>query len=253
MTFNEIDAYFRSIMIIDQLAGIDSSQNGIQVERENRSVKKIAFTVDACLETFRRSAEWGADLLFVHHGLFWSRPLAAVGAHFFRLKYLIDNGIALYAVHLPLDMHPEFGNNACIASALGLEGIEQFGEYKGQKIGFKGNFSGEKGIDDIIGLMGLSRETCLAVLPFGKEKIKSAALISGGAANEVAEALTDGVDLYITGEISHSVYHTCLEGKINMIAGGHYNTEVWGVKNLAARTAEDTGLETVFIDVPTGL
>ncbi len=253
MTIEDIDRYFRSVMIIDQLSGVDLSLNGMQAERENRNIARIAFAVDACLETFRRSAEWGADMLFVHHGLYWGRPLAAVGTQFSRLKYLFDNDLALYAVHLPLDMHPEFGNNACIASALDLEGIEQFGEYKGQKIGFKGNFPVEKSIDDVLGLLGLARDDCPAVLPFGKSGIKSAAVISGGAPNEVAEALADGVDLYITGEIAHSVYHACLEGKINMIAGGHYNTEVWGVKNLAARTAEDTGLETVFIDVPTGL
>jgi len=253
MLLHEFDRYFKDLLHISDLESTDSSCNGLQVARENDSITKVAFAVDACMESFKRAADWGADMLFVHHGLFWGHVLPLTGTHFARVKFLLDNGIGLYAVHLPLDMHPDFGNNAGLAKQLRLKEIEPFGEYKGWKIGVKGLLPAPADIDGVLKALGILKQDCLGILPFGPREIRSAGMISGGATWEVLQAMEENLDLYITGEISHQVYHHCLEGKINLIAGGHYQTETWGVRLLADKTAQDTGMETVFLDVPTGL
>ncbi len=258
MLLSGIDRYFRGLMEIDRLEKTDISMNGIQVgagngNADNVEVKKAAFAVDACMETFERAAELGADLLVVHHGLFWGRPVQVDGAHLRRLRYLFDNNIALYASHLPLDIHPEFGNNAGICSALGIIEPEPFGEYHGIKIGYKGRLSPALSMDEILERLGLTFDRALSVLPFGPEQISIVAVVSGGAANDVYQAIDEKADLYITGDASHAIYHPCLENGINLICGGHYNTETWGVRLLSERTASDLEIETVFIDVPTGL
>jgi dinuclear metal center YbgI/SA1388 family protein len=253
MLLPDFDRYFKELLPIADLKTADSSYNGLQVTRENSSIQKTAFAVDACMESFKRAAGWGADMLFVHHGLFWGKVLPLVGTHFQRIKFLTDNGIGLYAVHLPLDMHPDFGNNAGLAGKLDLKEKEPFGEYKGWKIGVKGILSEPADIDGVLKKIGMIRQDCLGILPFGPEKIRSIGVISGGATWEVQQAMEENLDLYITGEISHQIYHHCLEGNINLIAGGHYQTETWGVRLLAEKTSRDTDMETVFLDVPTGL
>lgn len=256
MKLLELDRYFKDIMNIEDLEDKDPSLNGIQVSARNENnaeIKKIAFAVDACLETFRRAFEQGADMVFVHHGLFWGKPLRIAGGHFDRVKFLLENNIALYAAHLPLDMNSEFGNNAGLCSAIGLRNLRPFGLFKGIKMGFCGEFEEVVTIKQVLEMLSLNEAQCLSILPFGPELIKTAAVISGGAAYEVAEAIEERVDLYITGEISHSVYHSCMENRINMISGGHYNTETLGVKMLAKKVSKELGIETCFIDNPTGL
>lgn len=253
MTVEGLDTYFRSKMPIDEVGKADVSLNGLQVGQKDAEVKKAAFAVDACMETFARAGETGADLLFVHHGLFWGKPLSVTGEHYRRLEYLITRGIALYASHLPLDMQPEFGNNAGIARELGLQETAAFGDYHGISIGLKGRLPNPLDIDGVLERMGLNRQSALGLLPFGKERIETVALISGGADKEVEQAMSAGVDLFITGELSHQVYHSCLEGEINLIAGGHYRTETYGPRLLAEKCRNDTGIETEFVDVPTGL
>lgn len=258
MKLSEVDIYFKGLMKIDELEKTDVSMNGLQVSAvdgnpANVEIKKVAFAVDACMESFKRAAEQGADMLFVHHGLYWGRPLRIEGSHFNRLKYLIDNNLALYASHLPLDMHPDFGNNAGISASLGITEPEPFGDYHGIKIGFKGLLSEACSLNDILDKLGLTADRAMSVLPFGPKQIRRVAVISGGGTNEVYQAMDEDVDLYITGDASHQIYHPCLEEGINLICGGHYHTETWGVRLLSERTSADLGIETVFIDVPTGL
>ena len=258
MLLSEIDSYFKGLLDIEKLAGTDASMNGIQVgagdgDSSTVEINKIAFAVDACMASFERAAEAGAQMLFVHHGLFWGSAIQVEGVHFRRLKFLFENNLSLYAAHLPLDMHPSFGNNAGICSALGITEPEPFGEYRGFKIGFKGILSEPADMDDVLGRLGLTSETALSVLPFGPEKISRVAVISGGGTNDVFQAIDEDADLYITGDAAHQIYHPCLENGINLISGGHYNTETWGVRLLAERTSDDLDIETVFIDVPTGL
>jgi len=252
-TSAKLDSFFKSFLEIDSFAETDNSMNGIQVDNDGSSIRKIAFGADASLETFKRAADSGAGMLFVHHGLFWGKPLALKGNHRLRLKVLLENNICLYAVHLPLDQHPNFGNNAALAGLLGLENLEPFGDCHGKKIGYKGIFPRPVTIDEAVKKIAFSNLPPLGIYPFGKKENASCAIISGGAANEVRQALSEGIDLYVTGDMSHGVYHECLEGKINMIAGGHYSTEVWGVRAVMKHCAEELQIDTEFIDVPTGL
>ncbi len=253
MKLKEFDNYIRSVLDMEGTSGIDSSINGIQVERKNREIKRAAFAVDACMEVFEQAAAGGADIIFVHHGLFWGKPVPVTGGMYRRISFLMEKDIALYAAHLPLDVHPELGNNAGLARAAGLKELEPFGIYKGKTIGVKGIFEKPVSIEEVVGLLGLDTDNCLGILPFGRKEITSAGVIAGGGAREVEEALELGLDLYLTGDVAHEVYHTCLEGKINMISCGHYNTETFGPKLMMERVKKDTSLETFFIDVPTGL
>jgi dinuclear metal center YbgI/SA1388 family protein len=248
-----LDTFFRSLLDIEGFAGIDPSLNGLQVDNDGSEVRKIAFGVDASLETFKRAAALEAGLLFVHHGLFWGSPLRLAGNHRERIKYLLDHNIALYAVHLPLDQHPALGNNAGLAGLLGLEKIEPFGLYHGRKIGYKGNFPNPLTIEEAVKRIAFMDRSPLGVYPFGAEKNSTCAVVSGGAAEEALQAIEEGIDLYITGEMSHKVYHQCLEGRLNMIAGGHYSTEVWGVRRVMEYAAMELHMDMGFIDVPTGL
>ena len=240
-------------MEIDGFAGSDNSLNGIQVDNDGGDIGKIAFGVDAGMETIERAADSGAGMLFVHHGLFWGEPLRLSGSHRQRVKLLLDRNMCLYAVHLPLDQHPQFGNNAVLAELLGLENIEPFGDYHGRKIGYKGLFAAPASIDEAVRKIAFNNSPPVGVYPFGKKENVSCAIISGGAAREAKQAIDEGVDLYVTGEMSHSMYHECLEGKLNMIAGGHYATEVWGLRAVMRHCAEELHIDTEFIDVPTGL
>ena len=138
MLLGELDQFLTKTLDIPRLASIDTSLNGLQVTRIDQEVRRVACAVDACMETFKRSAAGEADLLFVHHGLFWGTSVALRNSHYKRIRYLIEKDLALYAVHLPLDIDGHYGNNARLAKCLDLQDIEPFGEYRGVKIGFKG-------------------------------------------------------------------------------------------------------------------
>jgi len=253
MTSRDFDAWFRKHVAIDAFLSVDDSLNGIQVDRSPGEITRVAFAVDASAESIRRAAEAGAQLLFVHHGLFWGRPARLQGNLRERVKLLLDHDLALYACHLPLDADAELGNNACLARALGLGQIEPFGLYHGVKIGFKGRFDKPLSVDEALGRLGPASSSPLSLIPAGPALVSTAAVVSGGAAMDVFQAIGEGVDLYVTGESSHSVYNDVVEARINFAALGHYATETFGVKAVAERLALETGLETRFLDLPTGL
>jgi dinuclear metal center YbgI/SA1388 family protein len=253
LTTAKLDVFFKSFLEIDGFASSDNSLNGIQVDNDGSAVRKIAFGVDAALETFERAAAIGAGMLFVHHGLFWGKDERITGPMRGRIKFLLDHNICLYGVHLPLDQHPKFGNNAVLAELLGLENIEPFGGYHGRKVGYKGKLSKPLTTEEAVKKINFMGRPPVGVFPFGRKENTNVAIISGGAPYNVNEAIEEGMDLFVTGESSHGVYHSCLEAKINMIAGGHYNTEVWGVQAVMRHCKSELGIETEFIDNPTGL
>jgi dinuclear metal center YbgI/SA1388 family protein len=248
-----LDRYFRSLLDIEGFSGIDNSMNGLQVDNDGSEIGKIAFAVDASLESFKLAASRGAGLLFVHHGLFWGEPLGIRGNHRRRLKYLLDHNIALYAVHLPLDQHPQLGNNAGLAELLGLREIEPFGLYHGRKIGYKGMLDPPLPIEEAARRIGFMGRPALGLFPFGGALNRTCGVISGGAAREALQAIEEGLDLYITGEPGHSIYPEVQEAGLNMIAAGHYSTEVWGVRRVMERCMTDLLVEGEFLDIPTGL
>ena len=260
VTVAELDALLRHTLIEPAAAAdsVDVAFNGLQVPRTAHEVSRVAFSVDAGMEVLRRSAEWGADLLFVHHGLFWGKTRRLSGPLYERVRFLLKHDMGLYAVHLPLDAHPGLGNNAGMASVLELQDLSPFGDFRGVPVGWAGHVSARAHpdgalLDDLIQPLFGSRERCLGVLPFGPERIHRVGLVSGGAPREVAEAVARGLDLYITGDASHEVYHDCQEAGINVVFGGHYQTETWGPRLVCRHLAEHTALETTFVDVPTGL
>jgi dinuclear metal center YbgI/SA1388 family protein len=252
-TTRDLDLFFRSLLNIEGFAATDSSLNGLQVDNDGSPVGKIAFAVDAALESFRRAAAAGAGLLFVHHGLFWGSPRPLEGFHRERIKVLLECNLALYAVHLPLDQHPRLGNNAALAELLGISAPEPFGLYRGREIGYKGTLDKPLGVDEAARRICFMGRPPLGVFPFGKQESRTCAVVSGGASDEALQALEAGIDLFVTGEISHSVYHPCLEGRLNLVSGGHYSTEVWGVRRVMEACVNQLQIDAEFIDVPTGL
>lgn len=253
MDITEFAGWAAELLRPDRFRAADDSLNGLQVGRSSGPLRKAAFAVDACLETIRRAREAGAQVLFVHHGLFWGKPAPLTGPMRARLAELLAGDMALYACHLPLDAHPELGNNAVLARMLGLRDTRPFGESHGVFIGVQGRLDPAIRMDEALRRVLPAGDAPRAVYPFGPELIRSAAIVSGGAAFEAFQAMEAGVDLYVTGEPSHSIYHHVMEAGLGVIAAGHYATETHGVRAVAERAARDLGLETVFIDLPTGL
>ena len=252
LTTANLDSFFRGFLDFAAFSG-DVAMNGIQVDNDGSPVRKIAFSVDAAMETFEQAAAVNAGMLFVHHGIFWGAPSRVAGNLRQRIKFLLEHNICLYAVHLPLDQHPKLGNNAVMAQLLGLENIEPFGVYHGKKIGYKGTFPKPVTIDEAAKKVNFMDRPPAGIFPFGKKDCLTAAVVSGGSSSNARDAIEEGIDLFITGESFHGVYHDCLEAKLNMIAGGHYSTEVWGVRAVMRHCAEELGVETEFLDIPTGL
>lgn len=253
MTLAQLDRWLSDLLDLRAMEGVDPSRNGLQVARRSPEVRKVAFAVDACAESFRRAVECGADVLAVHHGLLWGEPLRLTGTHYERVRFLVEHDLALYAAHLPLDMHPEVGNNAGIARRLGLAEVEPFGSWKGFKIGLKGRLPSAMGLEELATVLAGPEAAAIRTLPFGPAAVRTVGVISGGAPWEALQAIEEGLDCYVTGEAAHGIYHHCLEAGIGVMFAGHYHSETFGVRQLAERLARDTGLETAYLDIPTGL
>jgi len=255
MTLTEINRYFNSILHKEDYDS-DISLNGIQISNsapDKKEITKVAFAVDACEATALKASEEGAQLLFVHHGLFWGHCQTITGTHYKRVAAFIKNDLALCAYHIPLDANEFIGNNFGLAKRIGLLKVRPFGKWRGMTLGAIGELENEVTIEELSKKLFPNGEKPLHILPFGKKLIKKVAIISGGAGEDFDQAVRIGADAYITGEVGHEEYHAIEESGINVIAGGHYLTETVGVQLLAKRLEEDKGLKTVFIDIPTGL
>ncbi|MCR4403554.1 MAG: Nif3-like dinuclear metal center hexameric protein [Firmicutes bacterium] len=239
-----LDSYLRT----DEID--DSSLNGLQVETD-RDVTRVAAAVDASFSAFARAREAGAQLLLVHHGLFWGKaPLR--GPLYRRVKFLIDNEMGLYAAHLPLDMHPEVGNNAQLAKMIGLENARPFLRYRGSLIGLVGEVE-ETSLQDLASTVERCLGSPVKLLEFGKRKVVRVAICSGGAGSDLIQAVEAGADVYLTGEASHEAATLARDAGINVVFGGHYATETLGPKALARHVQDALGIPSVFIESPTGI
>ncbi|WP_372365941.1 Nif3-like dinuclear metal center hexameric protein [Candidatus Uabimicrobium sp. HlEnr_7] len=225
----------------------DISQNGLQVDSGNTEVKKVAIAVDACMETFKKIKQ--AQILIVHHGLFWNKSLLIKGTHRDKIAFLLKNNIALYAVHLPLDAHAELGNNAQLAKLLDMEVIGPFGKGIGCEAKFKKAVDREILTKKILGVVGATNHR---LLDFGPKKIRKVAIVSGVGSSFLYEAIAKKVDMLITGEGNHVSYHIAKEEKLNVLYAGHYATETLGVKAVAKHIEEKFSIPYHFIDIPTG-
>ena len=211
-------------------------------------VEKIACGVSASRELFERAAAGGAQLVLVHHGLFWERDPRVIGPVMRdRLKALFDADLSLAAYHLALDAHPEVGNNALLAVELGVEPERRFADGLG--------YGGRLG-DAPLPVSALAKrvreklDRMPLVFPYGPEEVTRVAICSGGAARYVADAAAEGYDCFVTGEADEPTKHAAKELGIHFVAGGHYATETLGVCALAARLAEQFGVEWEFVDLP---
>jgi dinuclear metal center YbgI/SA1388 family protein len=227
----------------------DYSCNGLQVEG-SQTASRIAFAVDACLESYQLAIKNGCQMLVVHHGIIWDGIRAVGGPIRDQLACLLKNELNLYASHLPLDCHPQYGNNAGIAQILSAEHLKPFGNYKGLDIGVEGVLPKAVTLNTIVQTLCENLKTECTVLPFGTEKVTSIAAVSGGGGDTLNEAITKKIDCFITGEPIHQNYHAALEGKINVVYAGHYHTEKPGVQSLAALCKKKFGIETLFLDIP---
>lgn len=253
MKLNEICGAFDRLLETEP-AG-DYGINGLQVDA-GRPVSKAAFAVDACMASFERAAEAGAGLLVVHHGLFWGREQAITGDHGRRIRFLLEHGISLYASHLPLDRHPQLGNNAVIAAEAGFTVTGRFAEVKGAPIGcFAESRNGVTYEELLSRLYRLFRSEPRAVVPLDRtpDRVYRIGVVSGGGMGYAREAAAMGAELFISGELSHAEYHPAAEAGLFCLLYGHYTSETPGIRRLCDWTAAELGLETLFIDLPTGM
>ncbi len=234
---------------LDIRAFQDASENGLQVENGG-AIEKVGVAVDACLQSILMAAQAGCSLLLVHHGLFWGASLPVRSIHYRRLRALIRADMALYAAHLPLDAHPEVGNNILIAERLGLNEKKPFARYGNGCLGVQGVLPSPLPWED-------AQEECRRevgpethLLRFGPDRISSVGIITGSATDPALfeEASTGGIDLLITGEPKQSAYYLAQEFGLNIFYGGHYRTETFGVRALGDHLAERCDIPVEFID-----
>jgi dinuclear metal center YbgI/SA1388 family protein len=226
----------------------DSSHNGLQVQNSGR-VRRVCCGVDATLPFFEAAAGRGADLLICHHGLSWGDSLKRITElNYNRIKFLIEHDMALYACHLPLDAHPRLGNNILICKALKLQQIEPFGRYHGKLIGFAGKLPKAVRYETFKKRVATLTGRTPRSMDFGKRTVRSVAVISGGAANEIVEAGRKRIDVYLSGEANLNAYHMAREYGVNAVFAGHYATEVFGVRELGRYVKQAFKLPAEFID-----
>ena len=250
MKLGEIVSYLNEILRTNEIS--DDSKNGLQVEN-NGEVKKIGIAVDACVESFKEAKRRKVDFLIVHHGLLWKEINPVTGNFYKRLKILIEGNIALYAAHLPLDMHSKFGNNSVGVKLLGFEKGEKFGNYHGIEIGYEFRIFPPEERRDIKSLIGEKLKTKVISWDFGKKIIERGAFVSGFGLSLLPEAIEKELDIFITGEPSHIWFWKAKEGKINVFFAGHYKTEILGVRTLGKHLSEKFNLPLEILDFPTGL
>jgi dinuclear metal center YbgI/SA1388 family protein len=239
-----LDAELRTSEIPDYPGAI----NGLQLQN-NSTVTHVAAAVDASLPVIRKAVAAGADLLVVHHGMFWQGAQPLTGAFYEKIHCAIEHNLAIYSSHLPLDVHPQLGNNAQLAAAIGLKDYQPFLPWKNQPIGLCGSLSIHR--DDLRQRLETAVGSPVHLCPGGPEVIETIGLCTGGAGSEVAQARH--LDAFITGEGPHWSYPLAEELGVNLFYAGHYATETFGVKALATLISEKFYLATTFLHHPTGL
>ena len=239
------------ILRTKEIGDYDGAANGLQVENVSGTVTKIAATVDASLATVKLAIAAKADLLIVHHGLFWSPAQPWTGKKYELLQLLLKNNLAVYSSHLPLDAHPKLGNNAQLCAALGLKNAKPFFASRGQNIGLKTQAKISR--DELAKKLERATGVKPKMIPGGKDLCEKIGVVTGGAGAELKQAASEGVDTFITGEGPHWTFALAEELGMNVFYGGHYATETFGVKALAAELSKKIRVPWEFLDHPTGL
>jgi dinuclear metal center YbgI/SA1388 family protein len=248
---HEMVEFLDTLLDIEAVADYAGAYNGLQVDGR-QPIERVCVATDACQATIDATIESGAQLLVVHHGLFWGEPLPLTGPAYRRIKALVEHDVAVYSAHLPLDMHPEIGNNALLAQALGLIPEGTFGEH-GDSAHVGVWAAADLSLDALAVLL---EQVCGApphVIGGGPDHVRRLGIVTGAGSSMLEAAHSEGLDTLVTGEGPHHTYHQTLELGMNLVYAGHYATETWGVRALGERLAERFGVEWSFLDVPTGL
>jgi dinuclear metal center YbgI/SA1388 family protein len=249
-SLSQIVAYTDKYLRVREIGDWENALNGLQIENSGR-VTKIGAAVDVSTRVLIAAGKQDVDLLLVHHGLFWPGLKPVTGTLGRQLKVAFDNDIALYGAHLPLDLHPQVGNNAQLAKALGLRSATPFFKEKGQLIGVKARVFTSR--EQILRRLEKSLGEKPKAFNFGPAKPKVVGIVTGGAGGEIYRVAAEKIDMFITGEAPHWAAIAAQEVGINLVLGGHYSTETFGVKALAAHLSKRFKIPWTFLDFPTGL
>ncbi|MBT8335327.1 MAG: Nif3-like dinuclear metal center hexameric protein [Gemmatimonadetes bacterium] len=248
-----IVAYADELLDVAAFPDYSVALNGLQVEGDGRPIERIVSAVDASEAVIREAVDREADLLIVHHGLFWGGLRPITGRHHRKLRHLVDSGLAVYSVHLPLDGHGEIGNAVLLARAIGVEPEGPFGSYEGRAIGWRAGLEPSVSPDDLASRVCAAVGGPVRVLGSGPEAIRSIGIVTGAGAGFMEEAATQGLHAVITGEAAHHHFADAHELGLHLLLAGHYATETFGVRALGSHLADRFGLTVEFLDHPSGL
>lgn len=250
VSLRRVVSYCDRLLRTGEIQDWDGAANGLQVENDG-TVSRVAAAVDASLATVRLAGAAGADLLLVHHGLFWGGSQPWTDRRYELLRLLLDHRLAVYSSHLPLDCHPRLGNNAGLCAALGLRRLAPFFFDKGRHLGLQSKVRLPR--EELARRLERVTGRAPVVLPGGPALCQRIGVVTGGAGAEVKLAAREGVDTFVTGEGPHWTFALAEELRVNVFYGGHYATETFGVKALAAHLSRQFGVPWSFLDHPTGL
>jgi dinuclear metal center YbgI/SA1388 family protein len=249
-SLDEIVSYTNRFLRIRDVGDWDNALNGLQIENSGR-VTRIGAAVDVSTRVLIEAQKRDVDFLIVHHGLFWPGLQPIQGALRRQLRIAFENDVALYSAHLPLDIDPKIGNNAQLIAALGLKSPQPFLEEKGQPVGLKIRASLSR--SELVRKLQKALNGPVKVFGFGPKQTRSIGVVTGAAGSEIHRIADEGIDTFITGEAPHWAAVAAEELGMNLLLGGHYATEVFGVKALAAHLSKRFKVPWEFIDCPTGL
>jgi dinuclear metal center YbgI/SA1388 family protein len=256
MQLAELAARLDETLAVEEWRGTDYAVNGLQIGPQAAEIEHVAFAVDGAVATARAAAEAGADALVVHHGVSWGGIDRITGQAYDRVAAFIENDLALYAAHLPLDAHPQYGNAARLCEHLNLHVTEPFGREGPGHVGQRGYTRDRAGytsgelhdrLEDLE-----TGDTSVQLLDFGPDELEDIAVLTGSGTDWLTEAREKGVDALVTGEGKGKAYHEAREAEVSVFMAGHYATETFGVRALADLVSE-WGLETTYLPHPTGL
>lgn len=246
----EVVRYCDRLLKVGSIRDHDRALNGLQVQNSGR-VSRLAASVDCNLRTVQKAIAAGADMLLVHHGLFWMDPVPLTGARFELMRSLIKHDLAVYSVHLPLDVHPRLGNNALMCRALGLKQIRPFIVEHGVPLGYHG--MRRTSLEHLVGAVSRLTGYEPRVIRAGPRLVRRIGVVTGAGGSKLAAAAAEGVDTFVTGEAPHWCFALAEDLKVNVILAGHYATETLGVKALARHLSQRFRVSWVFVDHPSGL
>ena len=249
-SLSDIVGYTDDFLRISDVGDWDNALNGLQIENSGR-VTRIGAAVDVSTRVLTEAQKRDIDFLIVHHGLFWPGLQPIRGALRRQLRIAFENDVAIYSAHLPLDIHPKVGNNAQLVTALGLKSPQPFLEEKSQPVGLKVRASLLR--SELVRKLQKVLNGPVKVFGSGPKQTRSIGVVTGAAGSEIYRVADEGIDTFITGEAPHWAAVAAEELGLNLLLGGHYATEVFGVKALAAHLSKRFGIPWEFLDCPTGL